>query len=262
MEALTGLRKYRDLSLWWDTLPGPLVGDPRSALDCDVDADVAIVGAGYTGLWTAYYLAKADPTLRIVVVEQETAGFGASGRNGGWCSALFPASWDKIARMSSRDEAIRLQRAMFDTVDEIGRVVAAEDLDVHWAKGGTVGMARTRTQLERARADVDQARAWGFGAQDYAWLSAQEMRERVGATDVLGGTFTPHTAAIHPARLARGLAQVVERLGVRLVEGTAATAVEPGVVRTPYGSVRAQHCLLYTSPSPRDRTRSRMPSFA
>jgi len=246
VEALTGLGKYRDLSLWWDTLPGPLVGDPRPALEGDVDADVAIVGAGYTGLWTAYYLAKADPTLRVVVVEQETAGFGASGRNGGWCSALFPASWDKIARMSSRDEAIRLQRAMFDTVDEIAKVVADEGMDVHWTKGGTVGVARTYTQLARGRAEIDHARSWGFGADDYAWLSADQMRERIGCTDVLGGTYTPHTAAIHPARLARGLAQAVERLGVRIYEQTCALSLEPGVVRAAHGSVRAERVIRAT----------------
>src|SRR5690348_12799408 len=112
--SITDLQAYRRLSLWWDTLPGPLLGELRAPLDGDVDADVAIVGAGYTGLWTAYYLAKADPSVRVVVVEKETAGFGASGRNGGWCSALFPASWAKIARSSSREDAIRMQRAMFD----------------------------------------------------------------------------------------------------------------------------------------------------
>jgi glycine/D-amino acid oxidase-like deaminating enzyme len=107
-------------------------------------------------------------------------------------------------------------------------------------------MARTRTQAERARAEVDEARSWGFGAEDFCWLSAEQVRERVGATDLLCGTYTPHTASIHPARLARGLAQVVERLGVRLVEGTRATALEPGVVRTPHGSVRAEHVIRAT----------------
>ena len=246
MAALTSVQKYRDLSLWWDTLPGPLAGQVRPALDTDVEADVAIVGAGYTGLWTAYYLAKADPTLRIVVVEKETAGFGASGRNGGWCSALFPASWEKIARGSSREQAVRLQRAMFDTVDAVAKAVADEGLDVHWAKGGTVGVARTRTQVARGRAEIDQARRWGFGAEDFSWLSAAEMGQRIGCTDVLGGTFTPHTAAIHPARLARGLAQAVERLGVRIFEATAAVSLEPGAVRTPSGVVRAERVIRAT----------------
>src|SRR4051812_2559052 len=162
------------LSLWHDD--AAVEWGPTTVLPGDREVDVAVVGAGYTGLWTAYYLAQADPTLRVVVVEKETAGFGASGRNGGWCSALFPASWAKIARSSSREAAVRLQRAMFDTVDEVGRVVDKEGMDVHWSKGGTVGMARSRTQAERARADLEEARAWGFGDDDYAWLSAEEMR--------------------------------------------------------------------------------------
>ncbi len=237
---------YRSLSLWWDTLPGGLAGPVRESLGGDTDADVAIVGAGYTGLWTAYYLAKADPTLRIVVVERETAGFGASGRNGGWCSALFPASWDKIARGSSRGEAIRLQRAMFGAVDETGRVAADEDLDIHWAKGGTIGLARSATQETRARAEIEHARSWGFGEDDYRWLSADEAAEHAHSTDVRGATFTPHTASIHPARLARGLARTVERLGVRIFERTPALALEPGVVRTPHGVVRAEHVIRAT----------------
>ncbi len=237
---------HRALSLWWSTLPDDLAGPVRPALTGGCEADVAIAGAGYTGLWTAYYLAKADPTLRIVVLEREVAGFGASGRNGGWCSALFPASWAKIAKGSGRDAAVAMQRAMFATVDEVGAVVADEGLDVHWAKGGTTSVARTPVQLERARTEIADARAWGFSEDDYRWLEPDEARASVGATDVLGATYTPHTAAIHPARLVRSLAQVVERLGVTIHEGTEVTQIEPGVVRTSHGDVRARYCLRAT----------------
>ncbi len=128
--------RYRQLSFWHDSVPGTLTpGDP---LPGDTEADVAIVGAGFTGMWTAYYLHQADPALRIVVCEREIAGYGASGRNGGWCSALFPASLAKLQRMADRAGAIGMQRAMHDTVDEVGRVAAAEGIDCHWAKGGTV----------------------------------------------------------------------------------------------------------------------------
>src|SRR4051812_14397632 len=119
----------RRLSLWHETVPGPLT--PRPALDRDLDVDVAIVGAGYTGLWTAYYLARADPTLRVAVVEAQVAGFGASGRNGGWCSALFASAHERVAQVSSRAGAVDLQRALFATVDEVGRVAAAEGIDAH-----------------------------------------------------------------------------------------------------------------------------------
>ena len=235
---------YRALSFWHDTAPGAL--DRRPGLPGDLDVDVAIVGAGYTGLWTAYYLAVADPHLRIAVLEREIAGFGASGRNGGWCSALFPASTAKLAAMAGREGAIALQRAMQATVDEVGAVAAAEGIDCHWAKGGTVVLARSRLQLARAEEEVAEARSFGFGEDDLRLLGPDEANAMLGATDVLGGTYTPHCAAIHPSRLARGLAQAVERRGVKLFEGTEVRSIEPGIARTPAGVVRASHVVRAT----------------
>ena len=229
----------RGISLWWDTLPDDLRTPLGSPLPGAADADVAIVGAGYTGLWTAYYLLRADPSLRIAIVEAEQAGFGASGRNGGWASALFPASIAALAKRSSRDAAIRMTRAMQATVDEIGAVAAAEGWDIGWAKGGTVVAARSPLQRDRARAEIDEWRSWGFGEDDYAYLDADDAARRIGATDVLAATYTPHCAAIHPARLARSLAREVVAAGVRLYEQTPAIAIEPGVVRTAHGDVRA-----------------------
>jgi len=234
----------RSVSFWWDTLSGPIT--PRAPLPSSTEADVVIVGAGYTGLWTAYYLLVNDPSLRVVVVEKELAGYGASGRNGGWCSSLFPAAWEKIARESSRQEAVRLQRAMFDTVDEVGRVVAAENMAVDWAKGGTVMLARSDVQLAKARAEVEHCHAWGFDADDYRLLSADEARAQAAAQGVVGGVFTPHTAAIHPAKLVRQLAEAVERRGGVIYEHTAATALEPGVVRTGRGDIRAPYVVRAT----------------
>ena len=228
---------YRTLSFWHDSFPGSL--ERRPALPGDRDADVCIVGAGYTGLWTAYYLAAADPSLRIVVLESETAGFGASGRNGGWCSALFPSSMAAVARRSDRDRAGALHRAMTATVDEVGRVAAAEGIECHFAKGGTIALARTPVQVERARAEVAEARAWGRGDDDLRWVSAAEASESLGATDVLGATYTPNCAVIHPARLVRGLADAVTRRGVDIFEGTRVTRLAAGRADTPYGVVRA-----------------------
>ena len=235
---------YRSLSFWHDTVPGTLApGDP---LPGDAQADVAIVGAGFTGLWTAYYLARRDPSLRIVVCERDIAGFGASGRNGGWCSALFPASLAKLTRMASRDAAVAMQRAMYATVDEVGAVAAAEGIDCHWAKGGTVMLARSRAQLERAKSEVDEAHEFGFGDEDLRLLGAAEARELAGATGVLGGTYAPHCAAIHPARLARGLLEVVRRAGVSVYERTPVLRIEPGRLVTASGTVRARHVVRAT----------------
>ncbi len=115
-------------SMWAATLPEAMrvTGEPLAG---DADVDVAVVGAGYTGLWTAYYLVRADPHLRVAVLEREVVGFGASGRNGGWCSALLAAGIGTIARRSGREAAIAMQQAMYATVDEVGRVVADEGID-------------------------------------------------------------------------------------------------------------------------------------
>jgi glycine/D-amino acid oxidase-like deaminating enzyme len=244
MYRMAAADHYRALSFWHDTVPGTLTaGDP---LPGDTEADVAIVGGGFTGLWTAYYLHHADPGLRIVVCERDIAGYGASGRNGGWCSALFPASLAKLARMTDRAGAIAMQRAMYQTVDEVGRVAAAEGIDCHWAKGGTVMLARSAVQLERARAEVSEAREFGFGEEDLRLLTPAEARQMAAASSVCGGTYTPHCAAIHPARLVRGLADVVRRSGVSVYERTPVLELSPGRVVTGSGTVRARHVVRAT----------------
>lgn len=230
---------YDELSLWHET-----AGDgwrPRSALPGDADADVAIVGGGFTGLWTAYYLLREDPTLRVHLVEAETAGYGASGRNGGWASALFPLSSARLARLpgSSRAAAVAQHQAMRGSVDEVGAVAAAEGIDAHYAKGGTLVVARTPVQLARARAEVESARAWGRDEDELRLLGAAETRSRIGVPDALGATYTPDCAAIHPARLVRGLAEAVVRRGGHLHEGTRALDISPGRVVTDHGTVRA-----------------------
>jgi glycine/D-amino acid oxidase-like deaminating enzyme len=244
MGGMPSQQTYRSLSYWLSSVPGELT--PSDPLPGDLDVDVAIVGAGFTGLWTAYYLATSQPGLRIAVLEREIAGFGASGRNGGWCSALFPASLAKLERMAGRGPAVAMYRAMQDTVGEVGRVAAAEGIDCHWAKGGTIQLARSAAQLERAASEVAEARKFGFGEEDLRLLSAAEASERLAATDVLGGTFTPHCAAIHPARLARGLAEAVRRHGVAVFERTPVTEIAPGRLRTPAGTVRAEYVIRAT----------------
>ncbi len=225
-------------ALWFDTLPGPLV--PRPPLPGDTDADVAVVGAGFTGLWTAYYLARADPSLRIVVLEAEVAGFGASGRNGGWCSALFAASRERLARMAGRQAAVDLHRELRRTVDEVGRVAADEGIDAHYVKGGTLTLATRPEHVPALRAEVAAEREWGAGPEDVAWLDPAEAAGRIRPSSCLGGVFTPHCARVHPARLVRGLADVVERAGVGVHEHTRVRRIDPGLVHTDHGRVRAR----------------------
>ena len=224
-------------SVWADGLDeaDALAGEHRPPLDGSVDADVAIVGGGFTGLWTALHLARLDPSTRVVVVEAEVCGWGASGRNGGWASAFFAGSRRATARRHGRDAAVALQRAMHTAVDELGRTAASEGIDCDFHKGGTLNLATNAPQEARLRAGVDEERRWGFGPDDVSWLDAEAATARVAAAGVRGGVFTPHCARIHPARLVRGLAAAAERRGVVLAERTRAERIEPGRVVTATG---------------------------
>ncbi|WP_345506129.1 FAD-dependent oxidoreductase [Terrabacter aeriphilus] len=253
---------YRGLSLWHDTID-PI--EPRAALGADLDVDVAVVGAGYTGLWTAYHLVTADPTIRVAVVEKEVAGFGGSGRNGGWCSALFPASLTRMAAERGRAAAVRMQHRLHDTVAEVGRVAAAEGIDCHFDQGGYLAVARNPAQLDRVRAEVAEHHAWGFGDEDHRLLDAHEVTQMAGVSQALGGSWTPHCAAIHPARLVRGLADAVERRGVTVLEQTPAVEVGSRRVVTPHGTVRAEHVVLATegyTPTVPGRRRALAPIYS
>jgi glycine/D-amino acid oxidase-like deaminating enzyme len=225
---------YRRLSLWLDTAPGSL--EPRASLPGDITVDVAIVGAGFTGLWSAYYLLAADPSLRVAVLESEIAGFGASGRNGGWCSALYPVGIATLAAEAGRAAAIAQYDAMQEAVAQVAQVCAAEGIDADFVMGGTIVLARSAAQLARARAESAQAQEY---RRDAALLDRDAARSRLDATSVLGATYTPHCAALHPAKLVRGLADVVEARGTGIYEQTRATRIEPGTVHTDRGTVRA-----------------------
>jgi glycine/D-amino acid oxidase-like deaminating enzyme len=175
----------------------------------------------------------------VVIVEREVAGFGASGRNGGWCSGLFAASRSKIARRYGRDAAVAMERAMFRTVDEVGEVAAHEGIDARFHKGGTLTLVTSPSQDARVRAELADDREWGFGEDDFRWLGRDELAARVRAEGATGARFTPHCARVDPARLVRGLATTVEGLGASIYERTPATEVGPRVVSTPHGRVGA-----------------------
>jgi glycine/D-amino acid oxidase-like deaminating enzyme len=230
--------------LWHDTLPGSL--EPRASLEGDIDVDVAIVGAGYTGLWTAYYLTSLEPTLRIAIVEAEIAGFGASGRNGGWVLGTLAGMDSRFEDPAQREGAIALQRAMFDSVDEIGRVARSESIDCHYAKGGNVTVATEEAHRSVLQSDLEGWRELGFGDEDLRWLEPDECAARLSTSTNYGGLLLSHCAAIHPARLVRGLAEVVEARGVTIYENSPAVDIEPGCVVTRGGRLRAPMVLRAT----------------
>ena len=143
----------RPNSLWEDTLSADdrCVEEP---LESSIRADITIIGAGLTGLWSAYYLSQQLPDADIVVIDSAGVGFGASGRNGGWASALLPMGLERIEREHGRDLATQLQTEMHSTLDEIQRVLAAESIDAAEQRGGTFTAARSAPQLKRVAHEV------------------------------------------------------------------------------------------------------------
>jgi glycine/D-amino acid oxidase-like deaminating enzyme len=232
-------------SYWFHELGG--LPPPRPALPGSLDVDVAIVGAGFTGLWTAYYLKRADPGLRIAVLERDVAGYGASGRNGGWVSGVLAGDFDRYAEGPEGVAGVtRTLRTMHDTVDEVGRVSAAEGIDCDFRKGGTLAVATNAAQLGTLRASLHEAQRFGLGPEDERMLAPVELAARVAVHGAHGATFTPHCARVQPARLVRGLADVVERLGVTIYERTAVRAIVPRCARAESGDVRADWVVRAT----------------
>jgi glycine/D-amino acid oxidase-like deaminating enzyme len=233
--------KVGETSFWWASAAGP---PPRRApLDGDREADVCIVGAGYTGLWTAYYLKRADPSLEVVVLERQHAGFGASGRNGGWLSGLLAGSRERWAAEVGRDPVVAAQRAMFATVDEVARVCDEEGIECDLVKAGSLDVARSEPALARLREKLAYHRSWGFGDDWY------ESDRTLGVEGVRGAVFTPHCARVHPVKLVRGLAEAVERLGVTIYESTPCTEMVAGATPSALaagGRVRARWVVRAT----------------
>ena len=231
-------------SLWHEST-GHLAAD-RPALNGDTQCDVVIIGGGYSGLWSAYYLKKLSPDLRIIVIEQNQIGFGASGRNGGWCSGFLPISLSEIEQTHGRSEAIEMYNQSFQTLDEIERVIKDEKIDCDYHRGGTIHGATNAVQQTRVRHDIQQLHDFGFGEEHIRLLAATEISSRLNIDGLLSASYTPHCAVIHPAKLVQGLARLVERLGVQIFEDTTVLEYSPGRVRTNSYICRAEIIIRAT----------------
>lgn len=240
----SGDKDYRSYSFWLETAGEELV--PRPPLRGPAEADVAILGAGFTGLWTAYYLLKQEPSLRVVVLEAEISGFGASGRNGAWCSSAFPVSPRELAQRFGREAARELLLEMRNAVEEVGRVAAAEGIDAQYFRSGQLRVARGPSQLPGIEETYEAFRSLGL-EDGLRLLDAEETAKRIRITGARGALYNPHCATIHPARLARGLARAVERLGGDIFERTPVTDYEGGPgprLITDASEVRARTIVL------------------
>jgi glycine/D-amino acid oxidase-like deaminating enzyme len=224
------------VSFWYASTRSP---SRRPPLAGDRHADVCIVGAGFTGLWTAYYLKRAAPALDVVLLEREFAGYGASGRNGGWLSDHFAGARPALARLHGREAVLAMERAMQATIDEVLTVCGREGIDADAAPGGLLQVARNPAQLARMRRRLAEDRSWGLREEDIRELGADELRERVRVADALGAAYSPHGVRVQPAKLVQGLADAVERLGVPIYEDTRVIDVRRGRAVTERGTVRS-----------------------
>ncbi|WP_025854671.1 FAD-binding oxidoreductase [Pseudomonas sp. CHM02] len=228
---------WRTISLWMDQLDDPL--QARPALEHDLDVNVAIIGAGYTGLWTAYYLKRQAPELKIAIIEAQTAGFGASGRNGGWLMGNLLGEDRLLAGLNPEQ-----RRASFDLLhaipDEVAQVLQREGIDCDYRKGGALYCAARYPEQEGSlRRYLDKLYAQGLTEADYRWLGPQQLAEQIRIAKPYGGIYAPHVATINPAKLVRGLARAVERMGVTIYENSPVSHWQSGSLRTAKASVRA-----------------------
>lgn len=233
---------YQKVSYWLESCGDELT--PRPKLEQSMDADIAILGAGFSGLWTAYYLSLKYPGLRIIILEKEITGFGASGRNGGWCSSKFALSPDMLLKRYGRDTARALQSTMYDAVDEVGRVIEKECMDVDWKKGGSLSIALGDT-LPLLEKRLKTYQKLGLD-NHYQFLNKDHTEKRIRVGGAKGSLLSKESAVLHPGKLVRQLARVLEKRGVKIYEQTEVIDIQEGgsgkssALITKYGTVSAK----------------------
>ncbi|UYQ78305.1 FAD-binding oxidoreductase [Glutamicibacter sp. JL.03c] len=229
------------VSHWWEQIGVP---EPRPKLRGHSTVDVAIVGAGFTGLWTAYYLAKANPDLDIAILEARHVGYGASGRNGGWLTNTITAGADHYLKTHSVQQINDFQLAMNRTVDEVINVCAAESIDADILRGGEFEVAYTPAQEQRLRAHAEVNKSWEHTGTKL--LESAEALSKINVAGTRAALWHPHAARVHPAKLVRGLAEAVERLGVKIYEDTRVKAIRPRQLELDGGTVNTTYIVRAT----------------
>ena len=245
-------------SLWRDTLKAS--PKERPALSTDTSVDIAIIGAGYTGLWSAFHLINQNPGLSIAIFERDCVGFGASGRNGGWASALYPISHERLLRENGSEAALLVRKLWHDSITQIEEFSTSEKVDIDFYRGGTLTVARNKAQLNRLQKDFSS-----YEAEGYELLNSSESISRIGVSRTLGGMYTRDCARIHPLKLALSLADAVEKRGVKIFENTSVKSYSANELITAYGKVRAKTIIVATeaySPQFKELKRSVVPLYS
>jgi glycine/D-amino acid oxidase-like deaminating enzyme len=214
-------------------------------LSADVNADVVIVGGGFTALWSAYFLTERRPELRVVLLEQDICGGGPSGRNGGFASGWWD-ELDGLLTLYGPEASVGACRAISASIVAIGEFCAQHGVDAWYRKAGYL-FAATSPQHEAVCEEMVRLAAEVGAPEELRELTAEEVRQRCASPAFRTGALMRDGASIQPALLARGLRRVVLERGVSIHEGTTVTDLEagpPAVAVTPGGSVRASQAIL------------------
>ena len=188
----------------------------RKSISNNDSFDVVIIGAGFSGLWSAFHLKQFQPNLKIAIFEKEYVGFGASGRNGGWASAEYPTSGNRLIKENGLESYKNLRTAITKSIDEIGEIAKSNNWQIDYAKGGALVFARGNAQLSRISKEIDE---------EHQLLNKSQTTELLNIPSALGSVFTPHCAALNPFKLVRALADHLEKLGVMIYEQSSVSEI-------------------------------------
>ena len=231
---------------FWHASYGPY--EPNAPLAGNVDADVAIVGGGFTGVATAYWLLEAEPSLKVVVLESEVVGYGASGRNGSFAMTVVGLGLDILTKLKGKDFAVAAHRYMERAVDTVGELVEKEKLDCDYIRPGFLRMATTPAYVKRIRKEVELVQELGLDGVE--WLDRDAARERVRSDLYLGAWWEPRMALVNPLKLVREMKARAEQRGAIVHEHSPVQSIERGArftLATAGGSVSAERIVLATN---------------
>lgn len=246
MTALAAAPRNGELGFWMAGLADKRPTYPRFTGDGSVD--LAIIGGGYTGLWAAYFAKKLEPSLSVAVFEAEQAGYGASGRNGGWLSAMIPGNRATFARLSGGglDASRAFQQEFIAGVDSVLDILQAEGIDADQHKGGALVAAHTKAGLGRLVTRRDADLKYGVTEDEVHLLGRDEFQKEINISTVHGGLFYKHCARIQPAKLVYGLADTLTSMGVSIYEHSRVGSIDGTTLSLDNGRVTAAKTFICT----------------
>lgn len=239
------------MSLWWDLVVRPsFTSSDLRALD--QRWDVLIVGGGFSGLWSAHHLLNADPHLKIAILEKGRVGSGASGRNGGWVSALYPVSERALGKHFSSAHIASLHHELRISIDEIAQFASQQKIHCGFHKGGSLVVARNDGQLGRLRNQLSAGETL---------LTQDQTQEKIEMAGARGSAYNPDCAVINPAELVVGLAKSLENRGVSIFENHEARFTTKNDVIVNGKTIKADFVLRATE-AYREGTRNQIPIYS